>query len=54
MNIKQLKARGQKIKQTLIERYGPDHFKKIGAKGGNPMLLKVRDEKLNKQNGKTD
>lgn len=28
------------------EKYGKDHFRKIGAMGGNPMLLKVREEKL--------
>lgn len=38
------KEGGLKAKQTVIQRYGKDFYKKAGSKGGNPILLAIRDK----------
>ncbi len=39
------KKGGIKAKQTMIQRYGKDYYHQIGEKGGNPVLLAIRDAK---------
>ncbi|MBI2857645.1 MAG: hypothetical protein HYX90_01095 [Chloroflexi bacterium] len=36
---------GLKAKRTMLDRYGKDYYRRIGNKGGNPMLLAIRDRR---------
>ena len=42
------KKGGLKAKQTMLQRYGKDYFRRIGSMGGNPVLLALRNQKANK------
>ena len=39
------KKGGLKAKKTTVERYGKDFYRKAGSKGGNPLLMAMRDKK---------
>ena len=39
----------RKQKQTIIERYGKDYWRRIGKLGGCPLLLELRRKRLESQ-----
>lgn len=39
----------RKATQTKLKRYGKDFFSRMGKKGGNPVLLEQRAEKVKRE-----
>ena len=39
------KAGAKKAIKTKLAKYGKNHFKEIGKKGGNPALLSIKEKK---------